>query len=399
MQSMSIQELAGLLQKQQAEKFDFVAPAKTLRSEIVATSVTDPTPKLVIHAMDNPNFDAALSKLLGAANISRDGLGNSTRYSATSFTPTEIFKRQIGEKLGIPAKYFEKMETEAPDLLTTNINRWLSSDDASNYLVRTFISPGASIARAFLSDRYRPIDNIDVLFNVLESVAKSGAEVEVKDCKLSETSMYVKVIAPGISCDVKDFDGTLPDLGRGHRRPTPDEGAWITTGFIFRNSELGCGKFAISPLAFKLACTNFLIQKEQEIEQVHLGGKLVEGLIQWSEATRNKSLELLMAQTRDAIGTFLSPAFLGKVAAKVAKAEGIVLKNPTATIENVTKAFRLTEDQQANILDYFIKEKRNTLGAVSDAVTFYAHEQDDADLQVQLERIGDEILEMAELAG
>lgn len=381
MTTFTLQELANILQKESAEKFDFVAPAKTLRYTVDGRLLNDVS----------SDMSEAMTAMLAKQGVARSNMLISDVHG---FVPTDLFKRQLSDKLGIPMKYFERMQEEAPQLLSQNINHWLSSDDASNYLVRTFVSKDKSIARAFLSDRFRTIDNIDVLFNVLESIKRSNAKVDVKDCKLSETNMYVKVVSPDITCDVKDFDGALPDLGRGHRFPSPDEGAWIATGFIFKNSELGQGKFSISPLAFKLACTNYLIQKDSEIEQVHLGGKLVEGLIQWSEATRTKQLELLMSQTRDAVESFLSPRFLGQVASRIAKAESIVLKHPMNALTNVTQQFKLSEEQQKSILDCFIAEQRPTLGAISDAITFYAHEQEDADTQYELERIGDAVLEL-----
>lgn len=36
--------------------------------------------------------------------------------------------RQIGTRLGIPAKYYGKMLTEHPDLLVTNVNAWFERE-------------------------------------------------------------------------------------------------------------------------------------------------------------------------------------------------------------------------------------------------------------------------------
>ena len=65
--------------------------------------------------------------------------------------------RQLGAYLGIPQKYYEKMLTENMGLLADNVNSWLSRS-AETRLIRTMDGR----ARAFLSDRYRRIDNLDI---------------------------------------------------------------------------------------------------------------------------------------------------------------------------------------------------------------------------------------------
>ncbi|MFP4082451.1 MAG: hypothetical protein ACLFVG_06795, partial [Candidatus Aminicenantes bacterium] len=61
---------------------------------------------------------------------------------------------QIADKLEIPLKYYQKMETEAPELLVKNVNTWLKKKE-KDFFIRGL---GNSI-RAFLSDRYRVIDH------------------------------------------------------------------------------------------------------------------------------------------------------------------------------------------------------------------------------------------------
>lgn len=42
--------------------------------------------------------------------------------------------RQIGTRLGIPAKYYGKMLTEHPDLLVTNVNAWFEREPTERML-------------------------------------------------------------------------------------------------------------------------------------------------------------------------------------------------------------------------------------------------------------------------
>ena len=62
----------------------------------------------------------------------------------------DIAHRQIGQSLGIPAKYYDKMRTENPDLLVANVNSWFDTTPQTR-MVRTL----DDTARAFLSNRYR----------------------------------------------------------------------------------------------------------------------------------------------------------------------------------------------------------------------------------------------------
>ena len=44
-----------------------------------------------------------------------------------TFGTTDLFHRQVGSALNIPAKYYDIMRLQKPDLLATNVNALLSS--------------------------------------------------------------------------------------------------------------------------------------------------------------------------------------------------------------------------------------------------------------------------------
>lgn len=80
---------------------------------------------------------------------------------------TENAHRQIGTHLNIPAKYYELMRKENPELLVQNVNSWLEKNPTRR-LVRALDGD----MRAFLSDRYRCIDNLDIAECVLPIISK-----------------------------------------------------------------------------------------------------------------------------------------------------------------------------------------------------------------------------------
>ena len=42
----------------------------------------------------------------------------------TPYNMTDLFHRQLGASLGIPAKYYDKMREDYPELLAQNVNGW-----------------------------------------------------------------------------------------------------------------------------------------------------------------------------------------------------------------------------------------------------------------------------------
>ena len=134
--------------------------------------------------------------------------------------------RQLGTYLGIPQKYYDKMLTENVGLLADNVNSWLSR--ASEYrLLRTIDGR----ARAFLSDRYRRIDNLDIA-NITLPIIEEMPGAYYESCELTEDYMYIKVVNPRLTAEV-----------------TP--GDIVQAGVVISNSETGLGAVSIQPLVFR----------------------------------------------------------------------------------------------------------------------------------------------------
>ena len=83
-------------------------------------------------------------------------------YAVEPLEVNAIAHRQIGTHLKIPAAYYDKMLEEYPELLAQNVNAWFQREPAVR-MVRTI----DGTARAFLSNRYRRIDNLDIAGIVL----------------------------------------------------------------------------------------------------------------------------------------------------------------------------------------------------------------------------------------
>ena len=157
-QGRSLQELAVEIQRQQNAKVDYLADT------------------------------SALSMVDG-----ENGIGFQIEGKAP-FGMNDLAHSQIGQYLEIPAKYYERMRYGSPELLTHNVNHWLHNTDAPE---RRMIRTLDGNVRAFLSDRYRRIDNADVAETVLPIIGRMDG-AQVMSYEITETKMYIKVVNPRV---------------------------------------------------------------------------------------------------------------------------------------------------------------------------------------------------------
>lgn len=154
-----------------------------------------------------------------------------------SYRISEIAHRQIADRLGIPYKYYERMRQENPALLDSNINSWLNTTPEKRML-RTLDGK----LRAFLSDRYRRLDNLELVDHVLPVIAAMKG-CEIASCDVTETHLYLKVINKTMKTEIVPGD-------------------IVQAGFVVSNSEIGLGALKVEPLVYRLVCKNGLISKD-----------------------------------------------------------------------------------------------------------------------------------------
>lgn len=385
-----LSDLAKLLQEQQARKVDVVTPAGAIRAE------------------------NGLIIVEGAGDVVPDPDKGFTEGPGV-FRPTAVFDEGVAEKLGIPVAYLRRLRNERPDLYDANVNGWLhgadgQSHDSRKFLARLFKGDdgGSGVARALLSDTYKRIDNLDVLTAALTGVRESGTEIEVVSCDLTDRRMYVKVAAPGISVLAPDLlegyrnpvDGRAPHWGfeaarREGRGYEPGKEPVVFAGFEISNSETGGGASSIIPRLIVEICGNGLKIQADAFRAVHLGGKLDEGQVQWSDETQERQLALIASKAKDAVTTFLNVEYVRTTILKLEEKAGKPIANPAEDVKKVGKALSFTEEQISGVLDHFIRGGQVTAGGVMQAITSFAQEVEDADVASDLEGQAVRALELA----
>ena len=382
----TLADLAELLTEQQARKIDVVAPASKLRSK---------DGNLVIEGADPIIEDDGVTDPNGA------------------YRPTSVCDEGVADKLGIPLVYVRKLRESRGDLYDTNVNGWLRGArrpegltieaerewrethpaDKRSFLIRTFRGDdGPGIARAFLSDSYKVIDNLDALTAALDGIRQSGVEINVTGCDLTDRRMYVRVTAPAVQA-------LAPALLERYRSPFSGaagaDNPTVFAGLVLSNSETGGGAFTIVPRLTVEVCSNGMTMTKDAVRAIHLGEKLDEGVIRWSEDTQKKNLELITAKARDAVATFLDVGYMTTVIRRLEETAGAPVSDAPAVIEAVSKKLAFSKEQTAGILDHFIKGADLTAGGVMHAVTSFAQTVVDADAAADLEASGVRAMELA----
>ena len=155
----------------------------------------------------------------------------------------------MGTYLNIPWKYYERMCQENIGLLAQNVNTWLQKGPEQR-MIRTIDGR----ARAFLSNRYRRIDNIDIA-QITLPIIEAMPDAIFESCNLSDDYMYIKVVNPRLT------DEVVP-------------GDIVQSGVVISNSETGQGAVCIQPLIYRLVCSNGMT-----VNEARARGKAVEGVV------------------------------------------------------------------------------------------------------------------------
>ena len=106
---------------------------------------------------------------------------------ATTVALTDRALGQISTDLKIPKKYFDRMRDDAPELFRRNVHHWLY-EEPSRRMIRGYEKDDGALllGRAWLSDRYRRLDHIEIAKTLLPEFESIGTEVEFHNAAVTE---------------------------------------------------------------------------------------------------------------------------------------------------------------------------------------------------------------------
>lgn len=284
--------------------------------------------------------------------------------------------RQLGDYLGIPKKYYDRMLVEDTDLLAQNVNRWLHREPELRVL-RTMDGQ----ARAFLSNRYRCIDHLDLVRVVLPIIGEMQ-EAQYVSCELTDDFMYIKVVNPRLTADVVPGDT-------------------VQAGLIISNSETGLGSVCIQPLIYRLVCSNGMVVNDATdaaVRRIHKGRAYMTEVpvqIHTQEPLTDSDGEFI-SRLQNAVRTAIDEANLLQVLGKMREGREIPLntENLPQLIKLTGTSFKIREDEQDGIMQHLVADQDFTLYGLANAITRYSQDVSSYDRATKLEGIGYNVLNM-----
>lgn len=288
---------------------------------------------------------------------------------------TDVAHSQIGAYLEIPSRYYQRMRDSNPDLLVENVNGWLERTPPASRMVRTLDGR----ARAFLSDKYRRIDNVQVAEAVLPIIARMPG-AEVKSCEITDNKMYIKVVNPRLTENV-----SVGDTVQG--------------GILISNSEIGLGSVMVTPLIYRLVCSNGMVITDGQVRKNHIG-RTNESDVDYS-ILRSETIEAedkaFIMKLQDAVTAATDEAmFRTRVKelqdSKDAKIEPVIAHK---VVELTAKQVGITQFETEGVLGHLIAGGDLSLYGIGNAVTRYAQDVSSYDRSTDLEAIGYRIISLA----
>jgi hypothetical protein len=308
------------------------------------------------------------------------------RVGSDEFGITELAHDQIGNYTRIPGQYYDRMRKEMPRLLADNVNAWMHNGIPEKRLIRTM----DTITRAWLSDAYRPLENIDLAEAVLPVFA--DLKLEVISCEITERRLYLKAVDQRINADIPG-GGRMGD-GSHHIFDT------CVPAIVISNSEVGSGALSIETAIWTRACTNMAVFSQDSMKRRHVGarhelaaGENVAALL--SDATRAATDKALWMQVRDvAKGAFNEMRFRDRIAKITETTTQKIAGDPVQSVNFTAKRFGLTEGEQKSVLRHLIEGADLSRYGMFNAITRTAEDVESYDRASEIERMGGLIIDL-----
>lgn len=338
--TLSLQEMAAEIQRQQTLKVDLVSDTRrmSVNTEGARTTLT---------------VDTA------------DG-------GITDFTVNDFCHGQIATSLNIPKRYYDKMRQQAPALLDANLSHWFINEPQKR-MVRAL----GTTARAFLSDRYRRLDNIDLI----ESLFPLFADIDgltFHQAAITDERLYLRAVLPTLEREVK-----AGDIVHG--------------GVEISNSEVGSGALTVKPFVLRLVCTNGMTMT-QAIRKYHVGKRVEdENMLLYRDETVAADDKAFFLKVRDVVESTLTEARFDQIVSQLREATtGEKVRDVVESTKVLGQKFLLTDGEQKSVLAALIEGGDLTRWGMLNAVTEAAKLSESFDRQAAMEDMGGDIAQMSE---
>ena len=241
---------------------------------------------------------------------------------------------QIAQAADIDTRTARRLQENYPQEYDALINaRW--QKEPVTRMVRTYLDADETNgkARAFVSDKFKTFDNINLLNASLPQLMESDAQWQVVNATVTDKRLYMRF-------------KSLVQTGE------PAVGDQMANGIGLSNSEVGAGSVSVYQTIWTLACLNGM-QTENRNRSSHITSARDSadyGLLS-SEAkdADNHALELKL---RDLTAAYASRETFDKVLDQMNAAHGDIIEGEFSEIpERVGTVLRLTKKENTDVLN------------------------------------------------
>ncbi len=154
---------------------------------------------------------------------------------------TDHSANQLCSRLGIPGSYYSKIKDSnvlLSDSLMNHGLRQLANESARTSKSDEFLfRMKGRTCRAVLSDKYTPVNNVDIADIISNLVSK--VDHNIRSVAITDNTFWMKVT-------YDEFTYKDPSMPSN----------FLKSGFIIGNSEVGSRNISIKPFLFRESCTN-----------------------------------------------------------------------------------------------------------------------------------------------
>lgn len=362
-QGRSLQQLAEEIVRQGNAKKDYIAPIDKM--EMVPTSGSE------------------VSLALGEIPV----LGATPIRQREVFGINPVAHGQIAEYAGIPKLYYDRCLKEAPALLSGQVNHWLTAKLVQTRGESRMIRTLDGRVRAVLSDRYRPLDNVDLAEAVLPVLQE--LDLFIASCEITERRLYIKAFDKRIEREIR-VKGTDP----AHTFLKDV----VFPALTISNSEVGCGMLSVAAGLYTGGCTNFASFADSRMKKYHLGGKALDSSDVYallSNETKAATDKAIWMQSRDVVKSAFEIARFEKLVERVQEtADQKIEGDPVKVVEVTGQQFGFSKEERGSVLKHLIEGGTLSRYGLFNAITRTAEDLPEYERASEFERAGGELIEL-----
>ena len=262
-------------------------------------------------------------------------------------------QRLLANRLRVPYAYLARCPLS---LQAENLNYWLEQE--SRHRKTFFCRFDGNRLRAVFTERYRPLDNMEILARLIEQNFDPSISVQYA---IDDNMFLVKIPEYARAFGVNPGYGKLDE---------------IVPGVSFANSEVGLLAFSIEAFFYRLVCTNGLIAKTS------------------STVSRFKHISQRGLESfPDTLASVIEDSIRKQEQFKLSRRSSV--DDPIRSIESFSQRFGLSQMETEVVRQSYHQEPGATMFHIINAFTRAAQESDLDTLQAyRLESAGGQILSM-----